>query len=46
MSDERILGNTDFVDSVLSQSEEHVERRHKLRRQGFDLTVLKEPEID
>jgi putative transposase len=37
MSDERILGNTDFVDSVISQSEEHFERRHKLRRQGYDL---------
>ena len=32
MSDERILGDSDFVDSVISQSEEHFERRHKLRR--------------
>jgi putative transposase len=37
MSDERILGDSDFVDSVLSQSEEHYERRHRLRRQGYDL---------
>lgn len=37
MSDERILGDSDFVDSVISQSEEHYERRHNLRRQGYDL---------
>jgi len=37
MSDERILGDPDFVDSVISQSEEHYERRHRLRRKGYDL---------
>ena len=37
MSDERILGDSEFVDSVISQSGEHYERRHKLRRQGYDL---------
>ena len=37
MSDERILGDSDFVDLIISQSEEHYERRHKLRRQGYDL---------
>ena len=37
MSDERILGDSDFVDSVISQSEEQYERRHKLKLQGFDL---------
>ena len=37
MSDERIPGDSDFVDSVISQSQEHYERRHKLRRQGYDL---------
>ena len=42
MSDERILGNSDFVDSVISQSEEQYERRHKLRRQGFDLHRIAE----
>ncbi len=39
MSNERILGDSDFVDSVSSQSEEHYERRHKLRRQGYDLDI-------
>ncbi len=42
MSDERILGDSDFVDSVLSQAEEHYERRHKLRRQGYDLDRIAE----
>jgi putative transposase len=42
MSDERILGDSDFVDSVISQSEEHYERRHKLRRQGYDLNRIAE----
>jgi len=32
MSDERILGDSDFVDSVISQSQEHYERRHRLKR--------------
>jgi len=42
MSDERILGDSDFVDSIISQSEEHYERRHKLRRQGYDLDRIAE----
>ena len=37
MSDERILGDSDFVDSVISQSGEQYERRDRLKRQGFDL---------
>jgi putative transposase len=37
MSDERILGDSDFVDSIISQSDEHYERRYRLRRQGYDL---------
>ncbi len=40
MSDERILGDADFVDSVISQSEEQFERRYKLRRQGYDLSRI------
>ncbi len=42
MSDERILGDSDFVDSVISQSQEHYERRHKLKRQGYDLDRIAE----
>ncbi|MBN2032429.1 MAG: transposase [Deltaproteobacteria bacterium] len=37
MSDERILGDSEFVDSVISQSGEHYERKHRLKRQGYDL---------
>jgi REP-associated tyrosine transposase len=40
MSDERILGDSDFVDSVISRSEEQFERRHKLKRQGYDLARI------
>ena len=42
MSDERILGDSDFVDLIISQSEEQFERRHKLKRQGFDLDRIAE----
>ena len=37
MSDERILGDSEFVDGVISQSDEHYERRHRLKQQGYDL---------
>lgn len=37
MSDERILGDSEFVDSVISKSGERYERRHNLKRQGYDL---------
>jgi putative transposase len=42
MSDERILGDSDFVDSVLSESEEHYERRHRIQRQGYRLDFVAE----
>jgi REP element-mobilizing transposase RayT len=37
MSDERILGEPEFVDSILSQANEKYERRYQLKRQGYDL---------
>jgi putative transposase len=37
MSDERILGESDFVDAVLSQAGEEYDRRYELIRQGYDL---------
>ncbi|MBW2137338.1 MAG: transposase, partial [Deltaproteobacteria bacterium] len=37
MSDERILGDSHFVDSVISRSDEQYERRHLLNRQRYDL---------
>jgi hypothetical protein len=36
-SDERILGDSDFVDSVLAQAEETYTRQGALRRRGYDL---------
>ena len=35
--DERILGDTDFVESVLKEADEHLERRCRLKAEGFDL---------
>lgn len=37
MSDERILGDSEFVDSVLSQANEEYERPYELKRHGYDL---------
>ena len=42
MSDERILGDSDFVDSIITQSEEKYERRHRLKRKGIDLDRIAE----
>jgi putative transposase len=37
-SDERILGDGDFVSRVLGSAEEAMEKRYALRSRGFDLT--------
>jgi putative transposase len=37
MSDERILGDSAFADSVLSQANEGYEHRYELKRRGYDL---------
>jgi REP element-mobilizing transposase RayT len=42
MSDERILGEPDFVEAALSQAEEAFERRYKLKSLGYDLPRLAE----
>jgi len=38
--DERILGDGDFVDEVLSQAEERLEEKYRLRAEGYDLQKL------
>ncbi len=38
--DERILGGSDFVERVLIDAKEHLERRQRLRTAGFDLDTL------
>lgn len=42
MSDERILGDSEFVESVLSQAEEKFERHYELKRRGYDLDRIAE----
>ncbi|MCF8144783.1 MAG: hypothetical protein K9N21_12775 [Deltaproteobacteria bacterium] len=37
MSDERILGDSKFVESVLKQSAETYDRHYELKRHGVDL---------
>ena len=41
-SDERILGESDFVDSVLSQADENFERYYEVKRQGYNLAKIAE----
>jgi len=36
-SDERILGDSDFVDSLLSGTDEKLERYYEVKRSGYDL---------
>lgn len=40
-ADERILGNNEFVYEALDQSRERLERRYRLRSQGYDFDWLK-----
>ena len=42
MSDERILGESDFVSSVLSEANEGYERHYELKRRGYDLERIAE----
>lgn len=37
MSDERILGDSEFVESILSRADEKFERRYELKRLGYNL---------
>ena len=41
-SDQRILGESDFVLGVLSESEEKFERKHRLRSQGYNFEKILE----
>jgi len=38
--DERILGDSEFVLQSLKQSEEQLERKYKIRTQGYDLSKI------
>jgi REP element-mobilizing transposase RayT len=39
-SDERILGDSDFVESVLREQEEGFDRRHRLKARGYDFDMV------
>lgn len=39
-SDERILGDGDFVEEVLSAAQEHMEKRYRLAAEGYDLDKI------
>ncbi len=39
-SDERILGDSDFVDKVLKTADEALEHKYQLKTQGYDLNAL------
>ena len=39
-SDERILGNGDFVETVLAESNEQLKRKYQLRAKGVDLETV------
>lgn len=39
-SDERILGDSEFVEQVLSYASEQMERKYRLQEQGFDLAKV------
>jgi putative transposase len=41
-SDERILGESDFVADVISQANESFDRKYELKRQGYDLGRIAE----
>lgn len=40
MSDERILGDSDFVDSIISQSVDQYERKYRLKKEGYNLDKI------
>jgi putative transposase len=46
MSDERILGDSDFVESVLSSANEQYEHQYELKRRGYDINRIAERVAD
>ena len=41
-ADERILGDSDFVETVLKNANERIEKHYRLRTEGFDLSHVVE----
>jgi len=42
MSDERILGDSKFVESILAQADERYERQYRVKRRGYNLDSIAE----
>jgi len=40
--DERILGDSEFVEAVLKEADEHLQRRYRLEAEGYDLDQVAE----
>ena len=40
--DERILGSGDFVENILAQAEEDLERKYRLEAEGYDFNMVVE----
>ncbi len=45
-SDERILGDSEFVMQVLAQADETFDRRYKLKSQGYDIARIEQKVVD
>jgi len=40
--DERILGDSDFVENIIKSAEESFEQKYELKARGFDFNSVKE----
>ena len=45
-SDERILGDSDFVTQVIAEADEAFDRRYKLKSMGYDITGVEQKVLD
>ena len=45
-SDERILGDSEFVMQVLAEADETFDRRYKLKSQGYDIARIEQKVVD
>jgi putative transposase len=45
-SDERILGDSEFVTQVIAEANEELDRKYKLKSMGYDMTTIEKKVID
>ena len=41
-SDERILGDSEFISQILSEADDELDRRYRLKSQGYDISSVEE----